>query len=67
MSSKEEERRKIILQNFVEKSGFSPSIRPKIAKIAKSTIHLIIFNYYALRLIEKNEGRGKNSILETRN
>jgi hypothetical protein len=52
--SKEEESRKILLHNFVEKPGFSLLIRPKQLKIEKSIIHLVI-----LRLIEKTERSGK--------
>jgi beta-glucosidase/6-phospho-beta-glucosidase/beta-galactosidase len=51
--------RKIILQNFVEKLSFSLSLRTKQLKMVKSTIHFVVFNYYALKLTEKTEGSRK--------
>jgi hypothetical protein len=58
---------KKLLRNFVEKPGFSLSMRAKQLKIAKSAKNLVIYNLYILLSVKKTEKSRKKSTQETRN
>lgn len=59
MSTKQEENRKLILHNLVEKPGLSLSVRSKQLNIAKSTIGTVISRYLATGSIARNVGSGR--------
>ena len=59
MSSKQEERRKKNLHNFIENPGLTLSMRVKQLNIPKSTIGSVISRYLEAGSIERKQGSGR--------